>query len=312
MGRPENAGSRRGKKKQSSQPNRQQDVTLEESELRYRRLFESALDGILILNAESGEITDVNPYLIDLLGYSRDEFMGKKLWEIGPLKNVTASKEAFLSLQTNLSVKYDDLPLETKDGKHINVEFVSNVYKEGKNNVIQCNIRNITKRKTAENKYHFYSTHDGLTQVYNRSFFEEELRRLEISRQYPISIIMLDIDGLKEINDLHGHAAGDLVLHRAAELLKKVFRSEDIIARIGGDEFAVLLPESDEKVVQKILERITHLLGSSETNHSELPLNISFGFSTCITPCSLSEALKKADELMYKQKREKKERADHN
>ena len=306
MGRPENAGSRRGKTKQSSQVDGQQEVTLEESELRYRRLFESALDGILILNAENGEITDVNPYLIDLLGYSRDEFLGKKLWEIGPLKNVTASKEAFLSLQTNLSVKYDDLPLETKEGKHINVEFVSNVYKEGKNNVIQCNIRNITKRKTAENKYHYYSTHDGLTQVYNRSFFEEELRRLEISRQYPISIIMLDIDGLKEINDLHGHAAGDHVLQRAAELLKKVFRSEDIVARIGGDEFAVLLPESDEKVVKNILERINHLLGSSETSHFELPLNISFGFSTCITPCSLSEALKKADELMYKQKRAKK------
>lgn len=310
MGRLGNLGSQHGKSTHVNLKDDEQVSSLKESELRYRRLFESAMDGILILNAESGEITDVNPYLIELLGYSKNEFLGKKLWEIGPLKNVSASKEAFLSLQTNLSVKYDDLPLETKDGKHINVEFVSNVYKEGENNVIQCNIRNITMRKTAENKYHYYSTHDGLTQVYNRSFFEEELRRLEISRQYPISIIMLDIDGLKEINDQYGHAVGDELLHRAAQLLKKVFRAEDIIARIGGDEFAVLLPEADDKIVRKTLERVTHLLESSETSDPEILLKISYGFSTCITPCSLTEALKEADRQMYKQKRAKKERAD--
>lgn len=309
MGRLGTPGSQHGKSKDVSREENEHTKSLEESELRYRRLFESALDGILILDAESGDITDVNPYLIELLGYTRQEFLGKKLWEIGPLKNVSASKEAFLSLQTNLSVKYDDLPLETKNGDHINVEFVSNVYKEGIKNVIQCNIRNITTRKTAENKYHYYSTHDGLTQVYNRSFFEEELRRLEMSRQYPISIIMLDIDGLKEINDQHGHAAGDEVLYRAAQLLKNVFRSEDIIARIGGDEFAVLLPESDDKVIQKALKRITRFLKSAETHNLEFPLQISFGFSTCLTPCSLSEAMKEADKRMYKQKRAKKGRA---
>ncbi len=188
-------------------------LSLEKSELRYRRLFEAALDGILILNADTGEITDVNPYLIELLGYSKKEFIGKKLWEIGPLINVAASKNAFLDLQTNLSVKYDDLPLETKDGRHINVEFVSNVYAEGDKKVIQCNIRNITTRKTAENEFHYFSTHDSLTKIYNRSFFEEELCRLEHSRLFPVSIIMLDVDGLKVINDNYGHAAGDEMLY---------------------------------------------------------------------------------------------------
>ena len=139
-----------------------------------------------------------------------------------------------MDLQTNLSVKYDDLPLETRDGSRINVEFVSNVYDEGEKKVIQCNIRNITTRKTAENKLQYFSTHDSLTKIYNRSFFEEELNRLEHSRQFPISIIMLDVDGLKIINDNQGHAVGDEILFRLAKILVKSFRSEDIVARIGG------------------------------------------------------------------------------
>lgn len=285
--------------------NSKHDLTLQESELKYRRLFESALDGILILNAETGEITDVNPYLIDLLGYSREEFLGKKLWEIGPLINIAASKNAFLDLQINLSVKYDDLPLETKAGKHINVEFVSNVYDEGEKKVIQCNIRNITNRKTAENKFHFFSTHDSLTKIYNRSFFEEELNRLERSRQFPISIIMLDVDGLKIINDNYGHAMGDEILFRLANILVKSFRSEDIVARIGGDEFVILLPLSDDFAVQKGLARIEHNLDLSNKKNPNFPINISVGSATCLTPCPLSIVLKDADDRMYAQKRAK-------
>jgi diguanylate cyclase (GGDEF)-like protein/PAS domain S-box-containing protein len=281
------------------------EISLQESELRYRRLFESALDGILILNAETGRITDVNPYLVELLGYSKNEILGKELWEIGSLRNVSASKDAFLELQNKLSVKYDDLPLETRDGRHINVEFVSNVYDEGDKKVIQCNIRNITTRKTAENKFHYFSTHDSLTKLYNRSFFMEELARLEHSRQFPISIIMLDIDGLKKINDILGHAAGDEVLYRTAQVLTKSFRSEDILARIGGDEFAVLLPDSDENAVRKALARIEHFTDLNNKENPKTLLQISIGTSTCKTPCSLSKALKVADNCMYKQKRSK-------
>jgi PAS domain S-box-containing protein len=117
------------------------------SETRYRRLFESAQDGILILEAETGEISDVNPFLVEMLGYSHEEFMGKKLWEIGPFKNMEASKAAFLELQDKGYVRYKDLPLETKDGRPIAVEFVSNVYLVNHHKVIQCNIRDITERK---------------------------------------------------------------------------------------------------------------------------------------------------------------------
>jgi len=120
---------------------------LKDSELRYRRLFEAALDGILILDAETGMINDVNPYLIKMLGYSREEFVKKRLWEVGAFRDVEASKEAFEALQGNEYIRYDDLPLKTKDGRLIQVEFVSNVYLVGSEKVIQCNIRDITERK---------------------------------------------------------------------------------------------------------------------------------------------------------------------
>jgi len=116
------------------------------SELRYRRLFETAQDGILILDANSGEIMDVNPFLIDLLDYPFEELRGRKLWEIGQFKDIAANQSAFAKLQQNEYIRYENLPLRRKDGKLIQVEFVSNVYWVETDKVIQCNIRDITAR----------------------------------------------------------------------------------------------------------------------------------------------------------------------
>lgn len=123
---------------------------LQDSEKRYRRLFESAKDGILILDADSGKVVDVNPFLLNLLGYSYDALIGQYIWELGVFKDIAASKEAFQSLQDNEYIRYDDLPLETLSGKPIAVEFVSNVYLVDHSKVIQCNIRDITERKRAD------------------------------------------------------------------------------------------------------------------------------------------------------------------
>jgi len=123
---------------------------LQSSETRYRRLFETAQDGILILDAETGEINDVNPYMIDMLHYSREEFLGRKLWEVSPFKDKVFNQIAFKELQDKGYVRYKDLPLETKEGKPVAVEFVSNVYKANGDKVIQCNIRNITERKRTQ------------------------------------------------------------------------------------------------------------------------------------------------------------------
>jgi PAS domain S-box-containing protein len=116
------------------------------SELRYRRLFETAQSGILILDANSGEIMDVNPFLIDLLDYPFEELRGRKLWEIGQFKDIAANRSAFEKLQQNEYIRYENLPLRRKDGKQIQVEFVSNVYWVEADKVIQCNVREITVR----------------------------------------------------------------------------------------------------------------------------------------------------------------------
>jgi PAS domain S-box-containing protein len=120
------------------------------SELRYRRLFEAARDGILILDAVTLKITDVNPFMTELLGYSHAEFLGKELWEIGLFSDKEASQEAFKELQRTGYLRYEDLPLQATNGKLRDVEFVSNVYEEDSHQVIQCNIRDITDRKLAE------------------------------------------------------------------------------------------------------------------------------------------------------------------
>ena len=123
---------------------------LQDSEKRYRRLFESAKDGILILDADTGKVVDVNPFLLRLLGYSYEALFGQYIWELGVFKDIAASKDAFKTLQDNEYIRYDDLPLETLDGKPIAVEFVSNVYLVDHSKVIQCNIRDITERKRAD------------------------------------------------------------------------------------------------------------------------------------------------------------------
>jgi PAS domain S-box-containing protein/putative nucleotidyltransferase with HDIG domain len=122
-------------------------LSQKDSEIRYRRLFETTQDGILILDAKTGMIEDVNPFLIKLLGYSRKEFVRKKLWEMGAFKDTEASKKAFEALQDDEYIRYEDLPLKAKGGQLVQVEFISNVYLVGDKKVIQCNIRDVTEHK---------------------------------------------------------------------------------------------------------------------------------------------------------------------
>ena len=236
------------------------------SELRYRRLFETAEDGILILDAVTGLIVDVNPFLIDLLGYSRTVFLGKKLWEVGLFKDIVANRAKFAELQEHEHIRYEDLPLETSDGRQIEVEFVSTVYQVDGKKVIQCNIRDLTLRKRmeaalagCENKYRdlFQGNRDALMTL--------EPPTWKLTAGNPAALQMF---GAKDEVDFIAHAPWELSPERqpdgrasaekAQEMFETVLREgshffEWTHRRLDGGEFQVnvLLTkmERDGKVV---------------------------------------------------------------
>ena len=173
------------------------------SETHYRRVFENAKDGILILDLASGRITDANPFLIEMLGYTRSELVGRRLWEIGPFKDIAACRSAFTALQTEGTMRYEDLPLETKDGRGINVEFVSNVYTVDRTLVAQCNIRDITERARAAAAL-------KLSETRHRSVFEgaaHGIFRCSVEGQFldvnPALVTMLGYGSLEEVLKLN-------------------------------------------------------------------------------------------------------------
>jgi diguanylate cyclase (GGDEF)-like protein/PAS domain S-box-containing protein len=292
--------------------------SLKNSELRYRRLFEAAQDGILILDASTGTITDVNPFLVNMLGYTHKEFVKKKLWEVGSFKDIDASQQAFEALQKNEYIRYEDLPLKSKDGRLIQVEFVSNVYLVANKKVIQCNIRDITERKQAQDdllKNHELlrelSTRDHLTGLFNRRYMDETLERelLRASRkELPLGIIMLDVDDFKNYNDRYSHMTGDTVLREVGNSLLGNIRGEDIACRYGGDEFILVLPDASPGVslerAERLCEHVHHLNVFFEGKIIE-KISLSFGVATFPKDGTTSlNLLKAADTALYRAKQE--------
>jgi diguanylate cyclase (GGDEF)-like protein len=166
----------------------------------------------------------------------------------------------------------------------------------------------IIRRKVLEEQLRYQSIHDVLTGLYNRTFFEEELSRLDRGRDFPVSIIVADVNDLKVVNDTQGHAAGDEILRQVAEILGQVFRAGDILARIGGDEYVVLLAHTDAPTAVQMLERIQQKLVEHNEQHPDLPIQVALGTATAGSN-KLTEAFVIADQRMYAEKAQQKLRA---
>jgi diguanylate cyclase (GGDEF)-like protein len=171
---------------------------------------------------------------------------------------------------------------------------------------VLVSIIDITARKKAEAYLKYLGTHDVLTSLYNRAYFEEERIRLERGRRFPVTVLILDVDGLKQVNDNQGHAAGDDLLRRVAEVLRSSFRAEDVVARIGGDEFAVLLPNTDAPAAAQSVERIHRLIELNNAFYQGVALSLSIGAATAGSGGNLEEAQRAADDRMYQDKRRRK------
>jgi diguanylate cyclase (GGDEF)-like protein/PAS domain S-box-containing protein len=298
---------------------KQAEYLLNASEVRYRRLFESAKDGILILDCDTGIIIDVNPFLIELLGYSREQFIEKAVWELGPFKDIIPNRNKFLELQRQEYIRYDNLPLETIDGRLVNVEFVSNVYEEANTKVIQCNIRDITKRKEAlkalqesEKRYRELSIIDDLTQLYNSRYFYSQLKtETERSNRHgqPLTLLLMDIDKFKDFNDTYGHVEGDSVLSQFGKLLKRFLRETDSAYRYGGEEFTIILPMTTGEEGIIMAERIQAELREktfSPVSGQKVYMTVSIGLAQYKPKEEMKAFVHRVDQLMYQAKKKRK------
>ena len=274
---------------------------LKKSEEKYRSLVESADDSVYMIN-KNYRYLSANNKLLSQLGLLRHQVLGKTFGDFHSSKETKEFIEKVNQVfETGKAVRY-----ESYDNllNHWTIKTLSPIRNLNTGQVIAISIiaRDITDRKQAEEEIRYLSFHDSLTGLYNRAYFEEEIKRLNTERNYPISIIMSDINDLKLVNDTLGHPQGDDLLKSLATLLKSVCRKEDIIARIGGDEFAIILPHTDENITQAFYNRIRDAC-KSYNNEAQLKLSIALGYATQSGQYKdIEEVLKRADNNMYHDK----------
>lgn len=269
------------------------------SEEQYRLLFENAVESIIVVRNRI--IMFCNPITCELTGYPMDELINESFVKFIYPDDL----EAVLEISRNRisGIKLNDryqFRLLRKDLSFRWVE-TNGILIDWEGEVATLHfLMDITERKKAEISLEFRSTHDVLTGLFNRQYFEQEIERLQSSNKYPVSILVMDMNDLKEINDTLGHAAGDEQLRLAAQVIRKAFRPEDIIARIGGDEFVVLLPETDTITAHKAVERIIKVLENfNHLNPDKNLVSFAIGFATSESTPNLRDVFRIADRKMY-------------
>lgn len=278
---------------------------LEASEKSFRDIFENSADPILII--EKSHVIDCNNAASIMMGEGiKDNIIGKDIWSLSPeyQEDGERSKDKALRLFIDCK-KRGKLRFEWThtrfDGSLIIVEVVLTAITFHAKEVFHASLRDITERKILEAELERMSFHDQLTGVYNRRFFEEELNRLDVRRNYPLTIVMADVNGLKLVNDSFGHSKGDELLIKVSECIVKGCREDDIISRIGGDEFVILLTNTEVEEADKIINRIKECTNNEKVEGIEI--SVSFGVAAKISEEeSIDEVLKKAEDYLYKRK----------
>lgn len=269
----------------------------------FQQLFENSPEGIVMLD-NTDRIIDANKGFERLFQYPVEEIKGRCLNEVivpeGLYEQASASSNAILEGE----VVQEEIVRKRKDGSLVDVQVLGYPILVGDKQMGICAIySDITERKKAIKQLKYLSLHDHLTGLYNRNYFEEEMRRFDSGRHNPVGIIMCDVDGLKLVNDTMGHETGDALLVAAAGLLRKCLRENDVVARIGGDEFAIMLPCSDNAAVASVCQRIRGAVARYNERKPELPLSISIGYAASgEAAASIIDLFKEADNNMYREK----------
>ena len=281
---------------------------LKESEGRFRTIFEEGPMGIGLFDINTSKTIQINSKYAEIVGRSREELL-KSNWEaITHPEDIYKDYEVTALLLSHRGQSYKFTKRYIKpDGSvvWVNLTCIGLANGEDFNDVELTMIEDVTEQKKREEEILYLNYHDILTKLYNRTFFDEELRRLDTQRQLPISIIMGDLNGLKLINDAFGHQAGDKLLREISEILRVCCRSEDIVARVGGDEFLILLPKTSRSTANNICARIYQEC-EKFNSHSDKELfysSIALGMATKISSAeSLEKITKDAEDLMYRRK----------
>lgn len=278
---------------------------LRESEERYRLYIETSPNAITVTDLD-GTILMANWQAAKMWGSDHlEELLGKNAFELVVPEERDKLRQNVEELLREGIIRNFELTLLKKDGSRFPGEFSGSVIMDHNGNPKGFTVMtfDITERKRTEEQLKFLSLHDRLTGLYNRTYFEEEMRRMENGRHNPVGIIVCDLDELKQFNDTMGHRAGDFLLVAASGVLKKSFRENDMIARIGGDEFAVLLPKSGARTMEVACSRIRAAIAGYNQNEPEISLSMSIGFSVKNDQSkSMADVFKEADDNMYLEK----------
>jgi diguanylate cyclase (GGDEF)-like protein/PAS domain S-box-containing protein len=277
---------------------------LRESEERYRTLAERSFAGVYVV--QDGIFRYLNRTAASYAGYRPEELVNTDALELILPEDRERSRQFAADMLKGVRLSPYEFRILTKTGKiRWIMETVTPIRFHGRPAILG-NSMDVSERKEVEAQLRYLSTHDVLTKLYNRAYFEEELNRLQRGRSFPVSIIVADLDGLKKVNDSQGHAAGDDLLRRAAQVLQGSLRAEDVLARIGGDEFAALLPATDHGVASSVVVRIRKNVKDHNRVHAKSPLSISVGLDTGTRESDLNQIMQAADRFMYMEKSRKK------